>query len=298
MQAIQDADDALSQGRAAHDTVVDHHQVIHERLNAAIGNVIDVGGQVVTAVALGDEGTQLDVFDRHFLAAHPHGEDLLQLLFLQEVTPVGDPLLLQFVQVVVQPLLHSEVGHLGGVGDKREDRMVNVMINGTKDRLHQVLTHPFPFLIYIHIAAAREVDPLKRTGAIGLRGHDLLRAPLAQLVDKDRLAPIQLMDVFHMHVHDGLDHGALRRQHDDFIVGIIKGGTNAPWIAHAERLAATGDATNHEASIPSRHATAQDVRQIHMLLDRLRDLHTFQALAFIALIQSLHLAIQTMAELL
>ena len=35
-----------------------------------------------------------------------------------------------------------------------------------------------------------------------------------------------------------------------------------------------------------------------MLLDRLRDLHAFQALAFIMLIQPLHLAIQTMAELL
>ena len=106
------------------------------------------------------------------------------------------------------------------------------------------------------------------------------------------------MDILHMHVHDGLDHGTLRSQHDDLIVGIVEGGTNAPRITHAERLATTGNTTYHETTVPGRYATAQDVRQIHMLLDRLRDLHAFQALAFIMLIQPLHLAIQTMAELL
>ena len=257
-----------------------------------------MGGQVITAVTLGDEGTQLDIFDRYLLAAHPHREDLLQLLLLQEMTPVGDPLLFQLVEVVVQPLLHTEVGHLGGIGDEREDRMVEVMINGTKNRLHQVLTHPFPFLINIYIATPREVDPLKRAGAIGFGSYDLLRVPLASLIDEDRLASIQLMDLLHMYVHDGLDHGALRGQHDDLIVGVVESGTNAPRITYAERLATAGNATNHEPTVPGRHATAQHIRQIHMLLDRLRDLHAFQALAFIMLIQPLHLAIQAVAELL
>ena len=106
------------------------------------------------------------------------------------------------------------------------------------------------------------------------------------------------MDVFHMHVHDGLDHGALRSQHNNLIVGVVEGGTNTPRVTYAERLATAGNATNHETTVPGRHATAQHIRQIHVLLDRLRDLHAFQALAFIELIQPLHLAIQAVAELL
>ena len=55
VQAVQNADDALPQGGAAHDGVVDDDEVVHARIQTAVGDVIDVGGQVVTRVALGNE---------------------------------------------------------------------------------------------------------------------------------------------------------------------------------------------------------------------------------------------------
>ena len=75
MQAVEDADDALAEGRSAHDAVVDDHEVIDVRRDAAVGNVINVCGQIVAGISLGDEGAQFDVFEDHLLAADALRED-------------------------------------------------------------------------------------------------------------------------------------------------------------------------------------------------------------------------------
>ena len=75
MQAVEDADDALLEGRSAHDAVVDDHEVIDMRRDAAVGNVINVCGQIVAGISLGDEGAQFDVFEDHLLAADALRED-------------------------------------------------------------------------------------------------------------------------------------------------------------------------------------------------------------------------------
>ena len=77
-QTVKNTDDALLQGRSAHDAVVDNHQIILLRNKASVSDVVYVGGQVIAAVAFGNEGTQLDVFDSHFLTADALGKNLFQ----------------------------------------------------------------------------------------------------------------------------------------------------------------------------------------------------------------------------
>ena len=69
MQTVEDAEDALLQGCTAHDTVVDDDEIIHIRLDASVGYIIHVARQVIAAVALGDEGTELDILPCYLLRA-------------------------------------------------------------------------------------------------------------------------------------------------------------------------------------------------------------------------------------
>ena len=67
MQTVEDAEDTLLQGCTAYDTVIDDDKIIHIRLNASVGYIIHVACQVVTAVALSNEGTEFDILPCYLL---------------------------------------------------------------------------------------------------------------------------------------------------------------------------------------------------------------------------------------
>ena len=77
MQTVEDAQDALLQGSTAHNTVVDDDEIIHIRLDASVGYIIHVARQVVAAVALGDEGTELDILPCYLLRADEVAENIV-----------------------------------------------------------------------------------------------------------------------------------------------------------------------------------------------------------------------------
>ena len=67
MQTVENAEDALLQGSTTHNTVVDDHEIIHIRLDASVGYIVNVARQVVAAIALSDEGTELDILPCNLL---------------------------------------------------------------------------------------------------------------------------------------------------------------------------------------------------------------------------------------
>ena len=67
MQAVENTENTLLQGCTTHDTIVDDDEVIYMWLDASVGYIIYVTCQVVAAVALSDEGTQLDILPSNFL---------------------------------------------------------------------------------------------------------------------------------------------------------------------------------------------------------------------------------------
>ena len=64
VQAVENLEDALPEGRATNDAVIDDDEVVLVRFQTAVGDVIDVGRKVVAGTCLGDEGPQLDIFPR------------------------------------------------------------------------------------------------------------------------------------------------------------------------------------------------------------------------------------------
>ena len=77
MQTVEDAEDTLLQGSTAHNTVVDDNEIIHIRLDASVGYIIHVARQVVAAVALGDEGTELDILPCNLLRTDEIAENIV-----------------------------------------------------------------------------------------------------------------------------------------------------------------------------------------------------------------------------
>ena len=92
MQTVQNLKDTLLQCGASNNTVVDNHQVVHTWLQAAVADVVNVGGQIVALAVIGNKGAQLNVLPHHLLGAH---------------------IAVQFAESVSHPIK----GHLGGVGD-------------------------------------------------------------------------------------------------------------------------------------------------------------------------------------
>ena len=77
MQTVEDAQDALLQGCTSHDTVVDDDEIIHIRLDASVGYIVNMARQVVTTVALGDEGTELDILPCYLLRTDEIAENIV-----------------------------------------------------------------------------------------------------------------------------------------------------------------------------------------------------------------------------
>ena len=101
MEPIEDADDAAPKGGAAHDAIVDHHEIVFVRLDAAVGDVIDVRREVVAGVALGDEGAELDVFQDDLLAPYALGQDAAHGLGIAEHCGLGQLLLHASIEVLL-----------------------------------------------------------------------------------------------------------------------------------------------------------------------------------------------------
>ena len=92
MQAVQNLKDTLLQGGAAHNRVVDNHQVIHTGLQAAVADVVNVGSQIVALAVVGNKGAQFNILPHHLLGTH---------------------VAVQLTESVCHPIK----GHLGGVRD-------------------------------------------------------------------------------------------------------------------------------------------------------------------------------------
>ena len=95
-----------------------------------------MGGKVITAVALGDESTQLDVFDGYLFASYATGQDTLQLIVAGIMSQSGNLPDFLLVEVVVQSLQHSVEGHFRRIRYEGKDGMVYILINGFQDVRH------------------------------------------------------------------------------------------------------------------------------------------------------------------
>ena len=117
MQAVEDADDGFAQRGAAHYGVVDDDEIVGVWTERTVSDVVDVGGQVVAAGALGDERAQLDVLDGHLFGTDASRQDAFDVGIVRLMAQIAYGLGLLAVQELVETLHHAVESHLGRVGD-------------------------------------------------------------------------------------------------------------------------------------------------------------------------------------
>ena len=256
-----------------------------------------MGGELIAALALGDEGTELDVLDRYLLGANVRREDGAQFgLRVIGLRKEATKLLLR--QVLVHALDHAVVSDFGGIGDEGEDRVLEIPTDGTQDGRGELLAEGLALPVNISVTASGEVDALEATSLVLLRGNDLLGAHLGGAVHQERLTGKELGDLLCRDVHHRLDDGTLRGKDDDFVIDIIEGGTDAVRVPHGVALATARLATHDEAPIPERCRLTQDIRQVDALLDVVGDIHAFEPLRSALDEEALYFTVETMPELL
>ena len=295
VQAVEDADDALAEGRASHDGVVDDDEVVHLRFQGAVGDVIDVGSEVVALVALRDEGAELDVLDGNLLAADVVMEDGTQLF------PRGAMLLCQSVELLdlllihllLESVEHAVERHFGRVGHVAEDRVLEVAVDGLVDLRGELFTEGFAFAVDVAVTASAEVYALERAGVIAFRSQDLGEGDVAVLVNRQCLSGEKLADAVSGQVEGGLDDRALACHHQDLVVPIPERRTDAPRIAHGEHLTAASEAAQHIAAVEERGGGAQDVGDVDVVLDVSGQVGAGESLHIGDVVDAFALAVQT-----
>ena len=149
MQTVENLEDTLAEGGASYDGVVDDDEVIHIRLEGAVGDIVHMGGKVVALIAIADEGAQFDVLPHHLFNSY-------------------------IVSEAAHTVGHAIESHLGGVRDIREHRVGHIVIDGLHNGGGELFAQAFTLQIDIAIGATTEVDTLERAGRQLLGGENLL----------------------------------------------------------------------------------------------------------------------------
>ena len=257
-----------------------------------------MGGKVVPAVSFGNEGTQLDVLDGHFLAPYAPRQDMLQFVVAGTMPQGGNLLHLLLVEVVVQSLQHAVEGDFRRIGYEGEDSMVHIVVNGFQYVGYKFLTQQFTFPVNVHITAPAKIDALEGTRLHLARLIDLHGAHLAGLVDKHGLSGLQLLDGFDRNIKGCLYHGTFAGKHRYLVVLIPEGCTDAPWVAYGESLSAAGKSAHHVSPVPLLARSAQYVGKVDVVFYITGDVHACQPFRFGKVEEALHFAVEAMSQLL
>ncbi len=179
LKTVQDAKDALLQSGAAHDAVVDHHQVVDAGSHGAVGDVVHVGHQVVSRAVFGDEGAQFRVLDGNFIDARALIQDGLDFLVVRVCTEAFDAGNFARVKVLFQPLDQPVKRRFGGVGNEARDRVIQIVFHGFQHTRDDAAPECFSFVVDVLVVAAREVDALEAAGLPYSRWTDLFHQGFA-----------------------------------------------------------------------------------------------------------------------
>ena len=116
---------------------------------------------------------------------------------------------LQAVEVDVQSFDQSEEGHLGRIGNVGDHGVLDVVVHGGQNLVHQSAAQLLALLVDVLIAAAAEIDALEGAGLQGLGRVDLLESDAAVLTREEGLARLEFVNTFKGHVEHSLDDGTL-----------------------------------------------------------------------------------------
>ena len=262
--AGEDFQDGFLEGRAADDGVVEDDEVV-AGFHGTVGDVVDVGDELVAAFLLGDEGAHLDVLVGDFLAARPIPQDEFIDLFRSQRAgsdAIQDlhPHLLAAVEA--EAVHHAVVGGFCGVRDEGEDSLVEGIADGGDDLIHESGTHRLALAIDLRVVATREVDLLKRAGRVFLRGVELGIGNGAIRLDDDDGARIERLDIAGLGFENGHQRHTLGGEGDDVLGDEHVAGADAARVAHDKHVAIADSAADCVSAVPRFRRLRDDIRDV------------------------------------
>ena len=271
MQAVEDLEDALPQGGAPDDAVVNDHEIVFIRHQGSVSDIIYVGRQVVAFPVLGDESAQFDILPHHFLDAY---------------VMVEPP----------HPVRHPMECHLGRIRDVREHGVLHIPVDGLDDGGRELFAQTFAFQVDIPVRATAEVDALEGTGTECLGREDPFQADLSAFADEKRLSRPQFPDGIGLHVERGLDDRTLAGQDHHLVILVPESRADAPGIPYREHLTASRQPTHHIAPVEMGHRRAQNVLHQYVVIDIPGNADAFQPQFLCLGEKPFHLAVQPVSH--
>ena len=296
VQTVEYAQDAFLQCGSPDDAVVDDDEIVLPGVDASVGDVVDMTGKVVTAVALGDERAQLDVFPCRLLRAHVSIHYALQFLVRGRMAESFNLLDLPFVQMLREAVKHAVVSYLCRVGNVGKHGVLHVVVHGLQYRSCELFAQLLALVIDVAVGAPAEVDALERTCRVSSRRQDALDGTLAVPLHHQGRARFEFLHVFTLQVERCLQHGAFARQGHDFVVLVVECRANAPRVAHGEHLSASRNTTHHVASVEVGHRGLQDVAHSDVVFDVARDVGVRQSFGLCLGEVTFHFPVEPMAH--
>ena len=157
---------------------------------------------------------------------------------------------LQLVEITVHAFQQSVVGYFCRVGNVREYRVYNVMVDGWQNLTYEPSSQFLPFLVDVLVASTTEVDSLEGASPLLPCGIYLQESHVARLPDDECLSRFQFVYVAGFDVERCLYDGSLAGKHEYLLVLVPECRTYAPRVAYGEHLSASRDAAHHVPSVP------------------------------------------------
>ena len=256
-----------------------------------------MGSQIITTVSFGDERTELNILDCHLFATNTTGKNNFQLLHIRVMPQCSDLLHFLLIQVIIQSLQHSVESNLRSVWNKREDRMIDIIIDSFQYFRNQLFAQPFPFFINIDVTATGEIDTFEGTSLIFARLIDLRSTYLSLFANQQCLPRLQFLDFLKRNIQSCLDNRTFGSKNSYLVILIPKCRPDAPRVTDSERFTASGQSTNNIPPIPFATGSTQYVCQINMFFYIMRDAHARKPFGFGKIEYTLHFTVKTVSHL-
>ena len=279
MEPRQDADDRAAERGAAHNRIVDHHEVVG-RLHRTVEDVVDVRGEFIAPLLLSDEGADLHVLAHDLLGARPVPEnEIVKPRLVQRPLPGGaqDGGLDLVAPSQPQRFHQPVIGDLRGIGNEPDDRVLQVAINGGEHLVGQARPERLAFPVDVEVVAPREIDALKGAGRARQRLHEGRGGHRAALLDDDDMAGRHLVDGRRFEVEHGHERCPLGGDRDHLVVLEIMARPDARGIAHDKCVSVADEARQRVAAVQALGGAGDDAGDVEFLADAPRDLGAGQA---------------------
>ena len=145
---------------------------------------------------------------------------------------------------------HAVISYLGGVRNKTENGLVKVVLDAIKDLGNEIGSKFHSLVVDLRIVTTREVDALKRTGALLFLFGVGLNTQFTSLIYNPHIAARQLFNGAGVCIEDSHQRHPLTGKGDDFIVFVVMARPNSIGVSQHKPHTVSGRTCDGKSTVP------------------------------------------------